>query len=133
MWWAALAVLVSAARRAGLPAVVGEGLVGLRHAEDVVLPLVGAALLRLGVAELAREALGLIALVIALVGDLPDARASGLVGSSATRFLEARSSPAVGLYLETLGAVLLLLASGLGLLMLGAGEGARRHVRWFAS
>ena len=34
-----------------------EGLVRLRHAEDVVLPLVGAALLRLGVAELAREAL----------------------------------------------------------------------------
>jgi hypothetical protein len=68
--------------------------------------------------------LGLIALGIVLVGDLPDARASGLVGSSATRFIQARSSPAIGLYLETLGAVLLLLASGLGLLLLGGVETA---------
>src|ERR1039457_598842 len=41
---------------AGLPAVVREGLVGLRHAEDVVLALVGPALLRLGVEQLACQA-----------------------------------------------------------------------------
>src|SRR3954447_1367164 len=40
-----------------LPAVVGEGLVGLRHAEDVVLALVRAALLRLRVHELVGEPL----------------------------------------------------------------------------
>jgi hypothetical protein len=40
-----------------LPAVVGEGLVGLRHPVDVVLALVGAALLLLGVRDLSREAL----------------------------------------------------------------------------
>src|SRR5215203_1383846 len=41
-----------------LPTVVRERLVRLRHAEDVVLPLVGAALLGLGVAQLAGEPLG---------------------------------------------------------------------------
>src|SRR4051794_32308813 len=41
----------------GLPAVVREGLVGLRHAEDVVLPLVRAALLLLGVEELVGQPL----------------------------------------------------------------------------
>src|SRR3954469_10505284 len=40
-----------------LPAVVGEGLVGLRHAEDVVLALVRAALLGLRVHQLVGEAL----------------------------------------------------------------------------
>src|SRR3712207_8960908 len=45
--------------RAGvLPAVVGEGLVGLRHPVDVVLALVRAALLVLGIQELVGEALG---------------------------------------------------------------------------
>src|SRR5262245_49721105 len=38
-----------------LPAVVREGLVGLRHAVDVVLLLVGAALLRERIDELAGE------------------------------------------------------------------------------
>src|SRR6187431_1883681 len=40
-----------------LPAVVREGLVGLRHAEDVVLALVRAALLGLRVQELVGETL----------------------------------------------------------------------------
>src|SRR5215207_6591556 len=48
----------SAWRRRPLPAVVREGLVGLRHAVDVVLALVGAALLLLGVEELVGQALG---------------------------------------------------------------------------
>src|SRR4051794_12472160 len=42
----------------GLPAVVGEGLVGLRHAEDVVLALVRAALLGLRVEQFVGEPLG---------------------------------------------------------------------------
>src|SRR3712207_8484733 len=41
-----------------ISAVVGEGLVGLRHAEDVVLPLVRAALLGLRVEQLVGEPLG---------------------------------------------------------------------------
>src|SRR3954447_20509482 len=47
----------AAANADGLPAIVSEGLVGLRHAEDVVLPLVRAALLLLGVEQLVREPL----------------------------------------------------------------------------
>src|SRR5665213_3177920 len=45
-------------RSGALPAVVREGLVGLRHAEDVVLALVGAALLGLRVEQLAGQARG---------------------------------------------------------------------------
>src|SRR5665213_2177535 len=41
-----------------LPAVVGEGLVGLGHAVDVVLALIRPALLGLRVAQLVRQALG---------------------------------------------------------------------------
>jgi hypothetical protein len=63
-------------------------------------------------------ALGLIALLISLVGDLPDAEANGLVGSAATHFTSASSTPSIGLYLETLGAVALLIAGGLGLLVI---------------
>src|SRR3954452_22601368 len=42
----------------GLPAVMREGLVGLRHAVDVVLALPGAALLLGGVEDLVGEAVG---------------------------------------------------------------------------
>lgn len=62
--------------------------------------------------------LGVVALLIALLGDLPDAQASGLVGSAATRFATASSTPSVGLYLETLGAVVLVISAGAGLLLL---------------
>jgi hypothetical protein len=71
------------------------------------------ALLGLGV-------LGVVALVIALAGDLPDAHATGLAGSATRGFINASSTPSAGLYLETLGAVLLIATSGLGFLMLGA-------------
>jgi hypothetical protein len=68
--------------------------------------------------------LGVIALLIALVGDLPDAHATGLLRSagapgSGTDLANGTSSPAIGLYLETLGGVLLLIAGGLGLLAVG--------------
>ncbi len=70
-------------------------------------------------ALLALGLLGVLALLIALVGDLPNAHSSGLVGSSATRYVSAASRPSAGFYMETLGAVLLLVTSVSGFLMLG--------------
>jgi hypothetical protein len=61
-------------------------------------------------------ALGLVAIGIA-IGDLPDAQATGLVGHAGGTYVSAASSPAIGLYLETLGGVVLLLATGAGLLL----------------
>ena len=66
--------------------------------------------------------LGLVALAIALLGDLPDAQASGLVGHAGGTYVSAASTPSVGLYLETLGAIVLLIASGAGLLLGGRAE-----------
>ena len=68
-------------------------------------------------ALLALGALGIATLLIALIGDLPDARATGVVGSPTTHFVSASSSPSAGLYLETIGAVVLIIASGCGLLL----------------
>jgi hypothetical protein len=70
-------------------------------------------------ALLGLSVLGIATLVIALAVDLPDVHATGLIGSSAGQFQRAANSPAAGLYLETLGSVLLLVSGGLGLLMLG--------------
>jgi hypothetical protein len=61
--------------------------------------------------------LGLATLGIALLGDLPDVHATGLVGSSASQYVQATSTAGVGLYVETLGAVLLLISGGIGLLL----------------
>src|SRR5215210_7000172 len=86
----------------GLPAVVREGLVRLRHAEDVVLPLVGAALLGLGVHELARQALRH-RLLAARAGEL-DQPAHGERARSALRHLDGhlvgRAADAAGADLE---------------------------------
>jgi hypothetical protein len=76
------------------------------------------------VALLAIGALGVISLLIALVGDLPDAEASGLL-SQGGHLVSASSNPTAGMYLETLGAVVLIIGSGLGLL-LGSPKPARR-------
>lgn len=63
-------------------------------------------------ADAALTGLGVIALLITLLGDLPDTRARGI-----THGLTLASTTAgAGLYLETLGAVLLLGAGGAGLL-----------------
>ena len=62
-------------------------------------------------------ALGVATLLIALIGDLPDAHSSGLVGSSASGYVQATSTPSAGLYMETLGAIILIVAGGIGLLM----------------
>ena len=64
--------------------------------------------------------LGIVTLLIALLGDLPDAHATGIVGSSASQYAEGTSTPSAGLYMETLGAILLLISGGVGLLLLGA-------------
>jgi hypothetical protein len=69
-------------------------------------------------------AVGVAALLIALVGDLPDAQAKGTIGSIQTGFKSASAKPSAGLYLETGGAIVLMIAGGAGLL-LGAPGGAR--------
>jgi hypothetical protein len=69
-------------------------------------------------AVLGLAALGIAMLLIALLGDLADAHSSGLIGSSAGGYVQATSSPSAGLYMETLGAVVLLVTGGVGFLML---------------
>lgn len=66
-------------------------------------------------ALLASAVLGVVALLIAVLGDLPDTQASGLIGSAATRFVIASSSPRMGFYLETLGAIVVLISAVSGL------------------
>jgi len=72
-------------------------------------------------------ALGIATLLIALLRDLPPTHATGLVGSTASGYVRAISTRSAGLYMETLGAVLLLVAGGVGLL-LPAGRPADRLV-----
>ena len=62
-------------------------------------------------------AVGIAALLIALVGDLPDAQASGTIGSVQTGFKSASDKASAGLYLETAGAIVLMIAGGSGLLL----------------
>jgi hypothetical protein len=62
-------------------------------------------------------ALGVAALLIALIGDLPDAQASGTIGSMQAGFRSATDKPSAGMYLETLGAIVLMIAGGCGLLL----------------
>jgi hypothetical protein len=75
-------------------------------------------------ALVALVAVGIAALLIALVGDLPDAQASGTIGSVQAGFKDATDTASAGLYLETLGAIVFMIAGGCGLL-LGAPGGAR--------
>ncbi len=63
--------------------------------------------------------LAVITLLIALLGDLPDAHATGLVGGGAQHYVTASSTPSAGLYMETLGGVVLLITSVCGFLLLG--------------
>jgi hypothetical protein len=81
---------------------------------------------RLGLAALAL--LGIAALVVALAVDLPDVHATGLVGTPATGLANARAHAALGLYLETLGGAVLLIAAAAGALLepTRARPGARR-------
>jgi hypothetical protein len=67
-------------------------------------------------ALLALGLLGMVALLIALLGDLPDAHAVGLADAAT---VSATTTPNAGLYAESFGAILLIATSGLGLAMLG--------------
>ena len=106
---------------------------GSNHSYAMIpLALLGAAL-GIGVwrtgsrpALLAVGVIGVIAVLIALVGDLPDAQATGLAGSAASHYVNASSTPSAGLYMETLGAILFIATCGLGFLMLGPPGRARR-------
>jgi hypothetical protein len=63
-------------------------------------------------AALALVALGAAALVVALAVDLPDTNASGSLPESVS-FEDARARAGTGFYLETAGAVALILSGGL--------------------
>ena len=73
-------------------------------------------------ALLGLAALGIATLLIALLGDLADAHSSGLIGSGAGGYIQATSTPSAGLYMETLGAVVLMVTGGVGFLLLGPHE-----------
>lgn len=66
--------------------------------------------------------LGVVALVIALVHDLPDTHAVGLADHNR---ISATTTPHAGLYLETLGAILLIATSGLAFMFAGAPRRSR--------
>lgn len=68
-------------------------------------------------ALLAVGALGLLVVGITLFADLPDAHSSGLVGSFRTGLASASSAPAVGLFLETAGGIVLILTAAAGMLL----------------
>ena len=76
----------------------------------------GAALGRSRPAAAALAGLGLIALLIALIGDLPDVEETGLTKT----FEAADASPARGFYRETLGAIVLLVTGIANLLLNGS-------------
>jgi hypothetical protein len=119
----------SGAYHAGVVATLGTG----PHHSYALIPV---ALLAAALAAAARATgnrlalvsiwpLALVALGIALLGDLPDAHATGLIRQPGGNYVNASSSVAAGLYLETLGAVMLLLFSGAGLLLSARGNRTR--------
>jgi hypothetical protein len=72
-------------------------------------------------ALIALGTVGLVVALIALLGDLPDTSKQDLVGSPARGLYEGKAAPRIGMYLETLGAALLIVAAGAGL-VLGVGD-----------
>jgi hypothetical protein len=114
------------------------------HNAYALLPVaVAVALLAVGVWRAGSRAallgiglLGVLAVLIALLGDLPDAHAGGLVHGPGGRYLDAVTRPSAGFYLESAGAVLLLAVSVGGFILAGppsrrtgAGAPARRPRR----
>jgi hypothetical protein len=106
------------------PRVVRTLQTGPHHGWAVLVIAALAALLSLqawrtgGRAALALLAVaGLGALAVALFIDLPDVHSTGLVGSPATGLVNAQAHAAAGLYLETLGAVVLLVSAATGTLL----------------
>jgi hypothetical protein len=113
---------------------------GSHHAYAMVPIALLAGLLAYGVwrvgsrpALLSMGLLAVIALLIALLGDLPDAHTSGLITSSGGRYVSASSNPSAGLYLETLGGVVLLITCVCGFLLLGPPPRPARRPRVSAS
>jgi hypothetical protein len=107
---------------------------GSHHSYALIPIALLAAALAIGVfrdasraALLAIGLLGIVTLLIAVLGDLPDAHATGLSGSSTTHLVTASSTPAAGLYLETLGAAVLVITSGVAFIALGPAPA--RHAR----
>ena len=81
----------------------------------LVLPLAfAAAAARSRAAMAAVAVLGLAALLIALIGDAPDVHKTGVFGE---RFEDAKAGPKTGYYLETLGAVLVLIGGACSLVL----------------
>jgi hypothetical protein len=76
-------------------------------------------------ATIALAVLGAIAILIAVVADVPDVHQTGVFGEE---YEQAVANPAIGLYLETLGGALLLVAGG-GLMVLGGPPPARAFRR----
>ena len=77
-------------------------------------------------ALLAIGLLGVVALLIALLGDLPDAHAVGLADAYT---ISATTTAGAGLYMETFGAILLIATSGLAFAMLGFPRWSRLSAR----
>jgi hypothetical protein len=75
-------------------------------------------------ALLAIGLIGIVALLIGLLGDLPDAQATGL-SREAGHYVNASTTPSAGLYMETLGAVILIATCGLGFMMIGPPQQSR--------
>jgi hypothetical protein len=106
------------------------------HNSYAMLPIAAlAALLTFGAARdrsrpalVGVGALGVIALLIALLGDLPDCQSGGILLLGG-QYVLASASPSAGMYLETLGALLLLIAAGTGLLVGGPPPTAERPWR----
>ena len=100
-----------------------------RHGPALLLIALFAAAMIAGALRGARPAmaaiaaLGLVALLIALVGDVPDLNQTGFIGEV---YEDAAAGPKAGFYLETLGAVLLLVSGGLMLALPAASAPAPR-------
>lgn len=94
------------------------GLIGLVTLPLAVIGISG----RSRPATLALGALGLIAAVIALGADLPDATSEG---NLARNYEAAEASPKLGLYVETAGAALVLVAAVCALVLQGGGDSGR--------
>jgi DMSO reductase anchor subunit len=100
------------------------------HAFAMLLLGVAAVPMALGARRGARPAMaavaaiGVVALVIVLAVDLPSAREQGTLAESVA-YEDARAEPALGFFVETLGAVLLIGAGG-GMLLAGRDAAPRR-------
>jgi hypothetical protein len=96
-----------------------------RHGPALVLIALLATIMLVGGLRGARPAmaalavLGLAALLIAVVGDVPDLDQTGFIGEA---YEGASAGPRAGFYLETVGAILLLVAGGI-MLVVGRSEG----------